>query len=462
MPHLTLRSVAVALSALCLCLSAQADTVEIFPFDPPASIYRTDTELRVGPEGDIWFIKGEPLRLMRIHEGELDCVHETDVHSPTYLDMVVGADGTIYIDNFQYQFTAEAGITGTGVIPPSLPSMYDSIIFPGTTDAEGRMFSVLSEWSPSYYGDGFDYIYEMYRNACPQYRMGISSIRSLLAVSPEEFWIVWKYDAPHRHYGPDLRRLNLDTGEVEETHAFHIDDFPVNRLCARDYEGRFWMTGEDIVTFDGEEFSTFAVADIWNRERYTWLSVAGDGDVWVALSADMGPGIARFIADERQVFNTEDGLLTDFSLYAPVIDYDGNVWVLSSCSYWAAQCLGIGMISDGGWPPMRLMLREVATEGTIAVEAQVINNGPVVGVDVYVALQMNGQRLFWPNWQPMPSPVQVNLRPGHNQTATIISAPRAHIPPGTYTFWACMTGRGTQKLIGPIDRKFETLTIEID
>jgi len=27
---------------------------------------------------------------------------------------------------------------------------------------------------------------------------------------------------------------------------------------------------------------------------------------------------------------------------------------------------------------------------------------------------------------------------------------------------ACMTGRGTQKLIGPIDRKFEALTIEVD
>jgi len=107
------------------------------------------------------------------------------------------------------------------------------------------------------------------------------------------------------------------------------------------------------------------------------------------------------------------------------------------------------------------MLHQVATEGTIAVEAQVINNGPVVGVDVYVALQMNGQRLFWPNWQPEPSPVQVNLRPGHNQTATIISAPRASIPPGSYTFYAWMTGRGTQKLIGPLDRKFETLTVEV-
>ncbi len=102
------------------------------------------------------------------------------------------------------------------------------------------------------------------------------------------------------------------------------------------------------------------------------------------------------------------------------------------------------------------------TPASISVEAQVINNGPVVGVDVYVALELNGQLLYWPNWQLEPAPVQVNLRPGHNQTATIISAPRSSIPPGAYTFWACMTGRNTGKLIGPLDRKFETLTIEVD
>ena len=110
---------------------------------------------------------------------------------------------------------------------------------------------------------------------------------------------------------------------------------------------------------------------------------------------------------------------------------------------------------------MRLMLREVATEGTIAVEAQVINNGPVVGVDVYIALEMNGQLLYWPNWQPEPHANQVNLRPGHNQTATIIEMSRASIPPGTYTFRGCMTGRNTSKLIGPIDRKFESVTVEV-
>ena len=147
------------------------------------------------------------------------------------------------------------------------------------------------------------------------------------------------------------------------------------------------------------------------------------------------------------------------SCWWPKIDYDGRVWFFNAND---EGIIGLSRISDGGWPPMRLMLREAGTDGTVAVEAQVINNGPVVGVDVYVALEMNGQLLYWPNWQPEPCPVQVNLRPGHNQTATIISAPRPNIPPGAYTFHGCMTGRNTQKLIGPLDRKFESLTVEVE
>ena len=110
---------------------------------------------------------------------------------------------------------------------------------------------------------------------------------------------------------------------------------------------------------------------------------------------------------------------------------------------------------------MRLMLHEVATGETIAVRAQVVNNGPVVGVDVYVAVELNGQLLFWPTWQPEPYANHVNLRPGHNQTVTIVEASKKDVPLGEYTFWGCMTGRNTTKLIGPLDRKFETLTIEV-
>jgi hypothetical protein len=226
-----------------------------------------------------------------------------------------------------------------------------------------------------------------------------------------------------------------------------------------------WLTtGPSIATFDGNTFSVFAEGDLENL-WYHEPVLAADGAVW-SVEADYYPyyatsyfGIARFTNGEKRTFTIEDGLRTTGSVHAPVIDYDGNVWLLSFSL--GLGDLGLSRIADGGWPPMRLMLNRLETLESISVQAQVINNGPVVGVDVYVALQVNGQLLFWPNWQPEPSPVQVNLRPGHNQTATIISAPRSSIPPGTYTFWGCMTGRNTQKLIGPLDRKFESLTIEV-
>ncbi|MCD6328469.1 hypothetical protein J7M28_13080, partial [bacterium] len=169
-------------------------------------------------------------------------------------------------------------------------------------------------------------------------------------------------------------------------------------------------------------------------------------------------GVVRIQGDERRLFTTDDGLLTNYCRW-PKIDYDGRVWFFSAND---EGVIGLSCISDGGWPPMRLMLHRMETPEGVAVEAQVINNGPVVGVDVYVAIELNGQLLYWPDWQPEPHANQINLSPGHNQTATIISAPRATIPPGAYKFWGCMTGRNTHKLIGPIDRKFESLTVEVD
>ena len=39
--------------------------------------------------------------------------------------------------------------------------------------------------------------------------------------------------------------------------------------------------------------------------------------------------------------------------------------------------------------------------------------------------------------------------------------PRDSVPPGSYTVYGCMTGRNTQKLIGPIGRKFEAVVVEV-
>ncbi len=429
---------------------APAQTITTFPFGPPPSWVHPNSRLRVGPEGDIWFVLDEPLRLMRIRQGQLECVYETAIYDYWGIDVTVAPDGTIYIDNFQYEFSLEAGITGTGVVEPSF--QWRRISFKGTIDADGRMFCVSGPWNsqdPRWYN-----IYELYRNASYQCRMGLSYIGSIVAVSAEEFWIVSSYS---KYLPASLLTLNLDTGQVEASHTI-VGAIAAVHLFAKDSEGRLWLAAENIAYFDGESFVVFAIPPEGTRGEYRSVSLAADGAVWAVLLLSRMPpfewGVVRFSGDERRTFTAEDGLLANGIRWPPLIDYDGNVWVF--------HYQGISMIADGGWPPMRLSLAKLETPEGIAVEAQVINNGPVVGVDVYVALELNGQLLFWPNWQPAPSPVHVNLKPGHNQTATIISAPRSNIPPGTYTFYACMTGRNTQKLIGPLDRKFESLTVEVD
>ncbi|HUT02723.1 MAG TPA: hypothetical protein VM163_02395, partial [bacterium] len=141
---------------------------------------------------------------------------------------------------------------------------------------------------------------------------------------------------------------------------------------------------------------------------------------------------------------------------AMIIDYDGNVWLSDRIG------AGLTRISDGGWPQMRLALNKLETPEAIAIVASVFNTQPVVGVDVYIACQIGASLLFYPKWTPEPSPVQINLYAGFNESATIIEMPKERIPAGSYTFWGCMTGRNTQKLIGPIDCKFEALTIQVD
>ncbi|MBN2208392.1 MAG: hypothetical protein JW759_03765 [Candidatus Coatesbacteria bacterium] len=430
---------------------SQAQTITTFPFDETASWVDPDSHFSIGAEGDVWFILTEPLRLMRIHEGQLECVYETATYGHWYVDVIVAPDGTMYIDNFQYEFSLEAGVTGTGVIQPSFA--WHIILFKGTIDASGRMFCVVG---PAISQDPYDYnIYELYRKASYQCRIILSDISSIVPASAEEFWIVNAHSAPHHHPPPSLLRVNLDTGQVEAIYTIAAE---ATRLFARDSEGRLWMAYDEIAYFDGESFVVFAMRPEDTYGQYLSLSLAAGEAVWAVLCLSTRPDyewdVVRFSGDQTRVFTAEDGLLPSEMPWPPSIDYDGNVWIMSYD--------GVSMISNGGWPPMRLMLHRLDTPESISVEAQVINNGPVVGVDVYLALQMNGQLLFWPNWQPAPCPVQVNLRPGHNQTATIISAPRSSIPPGTYTFWGCMTGRNTHKLIGPLDRKFESLTIQID
>ena len=451
----------------CLFMLAIVKIILVGPLLCPAEIVDTfpcqgefaTCGLQVGPSGDIWFILiDDQARLMRASDDAVQCVYDTGM-VPSLYDITVSPDGVIWLGEFRYIYSPEAGLYESGIQLPKETSWF-FLSGPGIIDANCRMFVTGlggSEVDPGYRSCQ---IYEVGPGIAPELRYGqyYGGLDSILVVSATECWASYWWKGG----GAGLCRINLEAGAPE---AFY------SGLCgapsAKDSQGFLWLIdGPSIETFNGESLSVFAEGDerLWYRKPV----LAADGAVWSAEAddyRDLGTtffGISRFAHGQKRTFTVEDGLLSNWC-ETPVIDYDGRLWVANA--QWVnlyVTLVGLSRISDGGWPPMRLMLNRVDTPDSISVEVQVINNGPVVGVDVYIALQMNGQLLFWPNWQLAPSPVQVNLPPGHNQTATIISAPRSSIPPGTYTFFSCMTGRNTHKLIGPLDRKFESLTIEIN
>ena len=441
-----------------LCPGQRIDT---FWFHNDQGLTYYASKLAVGPEGDIWFSIDQPTRLMHVLNDAIECVYNSGTDTGPY-EITIAPDGTIWLNYGQKMYSPEAGACETGVeLPESSEYCQFDINSPTLVSSDCRLYIVAS-WDGWFSGNGGDTIYELVRGGMPKIRydsrMARLNLDSVLIVSSSE---CWAYASEYFGGGFwELWRINLEAGALEAKYGD-----PVGLPSAKDSQGFLWLIlGPSIVTFDGQSSSVFAEGD----EEGLWYQkpvLAADGAVWSVEANDICGrattyfGISRFTDGQKRTFTVADGLLTNWC-ESPVIDYDGNVWLVSFS--FGLGDLGLSRISDGGWPPMRLMLNRLETPDSISVEAQVINNGPVVGVDVYVALQMNGQLLFWPNWQPEPCPVQVNLRPGHNQTATIISAPPSSIPPGSYTFWGCMTGRNTQKLIGPLDRKFESLTIEID
>ena len=92
--------IACAWVGLCLVPNLAGHTISAFPFESPPTSFYAHSALKVGPDGGIWFVLGEPLRLMRIHEGQLNCVYQTDIYEPSRVDLVVAPDGTLYLDNF--------------------------------------------------------------------------------------------------------------------------------------------------------------------------------------------------------------------------------------------------------------------------------------------------------------------------------------------------------------------------
>ncbi|MBN2208378.1 MAG: hypothetical protein JW759_03690 [Candidatus Coatesbacteria bacterium] len=430
-----------------------AHTIDVFPFEQPGGASR----LQVGPSGDVWFSLSDPARLMRISNDAVECAYDSGVMDTAPYHITITPDGVIWLEGFRYIYSPDLGVYESDIqLPEEYYCFYLSDL--GIADADCRMF--VTGFGSSMVDPGYHdcRIYEVGPGIAPKFKYAGYYLDSILVVSARECWTLGGY----AHGGSSrLWRIDLDAGTLEAEYRE-----PLGLPSAKDSEDLLWLNvGPPIGTFDGQSYSVFAEGDehLWYHEPV----LAADGAVWSVESTDASIraptyfAICRFADGQKRSFTVEDGLLSNWC-ESPVIDYDGRSWVLNRQFVPYYPSVGLSRITDGGWPPMRLMLNRLDTPESLLVEAQVINNGPVVGVDVYIALQLGDRLLFWPGWGPTPCALQVNLCPGHNQTTTILELPRSQIPPGSYTFWGCMTGRNTQKLIGPLDRKFESVTVEIN
>jgi len=120
------RSLCIAVVLWAISWASQTEAVVVtFPFDEPMYWSYPEGRWCVGPRGDVWFVLYDPPRLMRISAGQLETMYEADLHANMAIaDVAVSPDGTIYVDNFQYQFTEGPGLAETGVKPPATTTSY--------------------------------------------------------------------------------------------------------------------------------------------------------------------------------------------------------------------------------------------------------------------------------------------------------------------------------------------------
>ncbi len=469
----------VPLMLMLVAAHLQAQTIDTFLFPTYAEPLYYTSGLAVGPDGNIWFTASSairPLRVFRAGENGIECVAEvSDFWSSA--TPVVAPNGMIYFDACNFSYSPQTGVTETHIEHPwdSLDEQWYQLDIPAIFTWDMHIFTMWhgNFWDWDSWGSYSPTLWELFFDSSPVHRLGEAGVRyspysGQFIVSAHEYYCFFYPNRSPMDLGPaELVSIDLDTGEM----TTYWEGEGGGYIVGKDSNGVLWLLfGPDVLsfhiaTFDFHDISLFAEGQN-DEHEYGHVCLTADGTVWAIeyFSHWATSSVARWHEGQKDVFTVEDGLISDRNRDL-AIDYDGRIWIRNTVlaersPYY--HTIGLSRITDGGWPPMRISLAKLETPEGILVEAQVINNGPVVGVDVYVALELNGQLLYWPNWQPEPCPVQVNLRPGHNQTATIISAPRSNIPPGAYTFYACMTGRGTEKLIGPLDRKFETLTVEVD
>ena len=237
----------------CVSLPAWGQNIETFLLSDlnPATDRRSDAV--VGADGDIWFTVNDPERLIRIHDSEMECVYDSGFSIGSAYDVSISPEGQLYYHNLRYIYSPEHGIVPSGVIQP--PYDYYTHTRVEGFDADMRMY--CTERGGFIYRMGC--LWEMFVGQEAILRYSSDVVPSHLIVSLNESWwvskgLLWKRD--------------LETGDgtwFSQGSRYSLG------LYAKDCLGRLWLSTDDIVIFDGEDFDTFmpVIEDPGGERFYT-------------------------------------------------------------------------------------------------------------------------------------------------------------------------------------------------
>jgi sugar lactone lactonase YvrE len=121
-------------------------------------------------------------------------------------------------------------------------------------------------------------------------------------------------------------------------------------------DGTLWVASwEELLQFDGDEWSRFTATDGLPSGRINSVAVAPNGDIWVGTTTDVfeqdvSGGIARFDGDSWTVFSETNGLYANAST-ALAVGRDGSVWAVhdDAVSGLSGSAGGVSLFKGTTW-----------------------------------------------------------------------------------------------------------------
>jgi len=222
--------------------------------------------------------------------------------------------------------------------------------------------------------------------------------------------------------------------------------------------------------------TAFLVASHGEGDNTEGFCLEQQGDQWVrVLDAhvhDMqcdSEGILWCAADEG-VFSRRDGhwALEEWSgevcapeenIWLPqgsalrlLIDHDGNKWV--------GTYPGLTRVEDGGAAQQSIELNSREDGDDYVLSATLVNAGNPIALDAFLAVDLDGHLLYYPEWSGEPAPIRVVLPAYSTNTCDLLRLNRDTLGEGSYTFYACLSLTGdTSLMVGARDRKIVCVTV---